>query len=88
MQRRYRPFLASGDASLIPADLEYIIFQMAVRHGGEKEYERMLEIHGNLPDPMIKIKAPQALGSATQKHLILQTLEMIPKGSIVDQDVR
>lgn len=34
----------------------------------------MLEIHGNPPNPMMNIKALQALRSATQKHLILQTL--------------
>lgn len=88
MQKRFQPLLTSGDNALIPADVEGIIFRMAVRHGGEKEYRKMLQIHGDPPNPVTKIYAIQALGATKKMPLIHETLSLITRGVILDQDVR
>jgi aminopeptidase 2 len=88
MQRRFQPFLYSGDDSLIPADLKATIFRMVVQHGGEKEYRKMLEIYDDPPNPAMKVDAIWALCSTKEMPLFHETLDLITEGFILDQDVR
>jgi aminopeptidase 2 len=88
MQRRFQPFLSSGDDSLIPADLKATIFRMVVQHGGEKEYRKMIEIYDDPPNPAMKVDAIWAFCSTKEMPLIHETLDLITEGSILDQDVR
>lgn len=88
MQRRFQPFLSSGDDSLMPADLRGIICKAVVQHGGEAEYRRMCQVLKDSPNAVIKIEAIQALGATNKLHLVHETLAMITGGAILDQDVR
>lgn len=87
IQKRFQPFLANGDDSQIPADVQRTIFTIAVRHGGEKEYQKIREVYDNPPNPSTKIDALLALGAPKDPKLIQKTFDMIADGSILDQDV-
>lgn len=87
IQKRFQPFLANGDDSQIPADVQRTIFTIAVRHGGEQEYQKIREVYDNPPNPSTKIDALLALGAPKDPKLIQKTFDMIGDGSILDQDI-
>jgi aminopeptidase 2 len=87
IQRRFQPFLVHGDDSQIAADLQLTIFTIAVRHGGEAEYNKIREVYDDPPNPVAKVDAIYALAAATDKLLIKKTLHMIEDGSVAEQDV-
>jgi aminopeptidase 2 len=87
IKKRFQPFLASGDDSQIPPDVQRTIFTVAVRHGGEAEYKKIREVYDNPPNPSTKIDALLALGAPKDDALISKSFSMIDDGSILDQDV-
>lgn len=88
MKRRFQAFTSSGDESVIPAELRGIIYQVAVRHGGEAEYREMRKLLESASDPMVTLQAINALGSTKSATFIQETLQMTVDGSILEQDVQ
>ena len=82
IKRRFKPFLESNDDSLIPNDLLRTIYAQSVKHGGEAEYNKCLELvmNPNPPTPMHKIAAMLAIGSTKHQHLINKTFDLIEHG--------
>jgi aminopeptidase 2 len=87
IQKRFQPFLASNDDSQIPADVQRTMFTIAVRHGGEAEYNKIREVYDNPPNPSTKIDALLALGASKDTKLIKKTFDMLDDGSVLDQDL-
>ncbi|TIB62326.1 hypothetical protein E3P77_03857 [Wallemia ichthyophaga] len=82
IKRRFQPLLEKDDDSLIPNDLLRVIYAQAVKHGGEAEWSKCLEIvkNPNPPTPMHKIAAMLALGSTKHEELIEKTFDFIEHG--------
>ena len=87
IQKRFQPFLQSSDATRIPADVQRTIFVIAVRYGGEDEYQKARELYYNPPNPVAKIDALYALAASKKQSLRQKTFEMITDGSVLDQDL-
>ncbi|PPQ88067.1 hypothetical protein CVT25_013675 [Psilocybe cyanescens] len=47
LRRRFKVYEQTGDDSLIPADLQTVIYSAATRYGGSEEYEMMVRIYNN-----------------------------------------
>ncbi|CAE6452278.1 unnamed protein product [Rhizoctonia solani] len=83
LRSRFAHFHSTGDDSKIPADLQRIVYRIAVQHGGEEEYEAIAE---NPPTPSSKIAAMLAMTYAQDKALIEKTLKYMDT-SVKDQDI-
>ena len=86
LRDRFEPFLANNDDSKIPPDLQRTIFVNATRHGGEKEYEKMVQVYKKAPNPSTKVDAMYALCATRQQSLIDRTFDMLEDGSVKQQD--
>ncbi|CCO26128.1 aminopeptidase 2 [Rhizoctonia solani AG-1 IB] len=86
LRSRFAHFHSTGDDSKIPADLQRIIYRVAVHYGGEEEYEAVKKIAENPPTPSSKIAAMLAMTYAQDKTLIEKTLEYMD-ASVKDQDI-
>ncbi|CUA72325.1 hypothetical protein RSOLAG22IIIB_00991 [Rhizoctonia solani] len=83
LRSRFAHFQSTGDDSKIPADLQRIVYRIAVQHGGEEEYEAIAE---NPPTPSSKIAAMLAMTYAQDKALIEKTFQYMDT-SVKDQDI-
>ncbi|CAE7227454.1 unnamed protein product [Rhizoctonia solani] len=86
LRSRFAHFHSTGDDSKIPADLERIVYRIAVQHGGEEEYEAIKKIAENPPTPSSKIAAMLAMTFAQDNTLIEKTLGYMDT-SVKDQDI-
>lgn len=86
VQRRFQPFLESGDDSLIHPDTQRCIYTIAVRHGGEKEWQKIRDVYANPPNPSTKIDALMALGATKNESCLNKAFDMINDGSVKSQD--
>ena len=87
LKRRFAPFLSNNDDSQIPPDLQRTVFFNATRHGGVKEYEKMIEVYNKPPNPSTKVDAMYALCLTGDEALLDRTFKMMGDGSVKDQDV-
>ncbi|TXT13659.1 hypothetical protein VHUM_01026 [Vanrija humicola] len=87
LKSRFQPFLENNDDSRIPPDLQRSIFSNAVRHGGEAEYNKILEVYNKPPNPSSKVDAMYALAAARDPKLLDRTFAMLSDGSVKDQDL-
>ncbi|KAF9477194.1 leucyl aminopeptidase [Pholiota conissans] len=74
LRKRFQYYMDTGDDSKIPVDLQRAIFIAAVRYGGRKEYDAMLEILGNPKTALEKNAAIRAVGSSRDVLLIQKTI--------------
>ncbi|EUC67135.1 leucyl aminopeptidase [Rhizoctonia solani AG-3 Rhs1AP] len=86
LRSRFAHFHSTGDDSKIPADLQRIVYRIAVQHGGEEEYEAVKKIAENPPTPSSKIAAMLAMTFAQDDALIEKTLKYMDT-SVKDQDI-
>ena len=87
LKRRFVPFLSNNDDSQIPPDLQRTIYFNALRHGGVKEYEKMIEVYNKPPNPSTKVDAMYALCLTGEEELLDRTFKMMVDGSVKDQDI-
>ena len=87
LKRRFRPFLSSNDDSQISPDLQRSIYINAVRHGGVQEYEKILEVYKEPPNPSTKVDALYALCSTRMVELLDRTFKMYDDGTVKTQDL-
>lgn len=66
----------------IPGDLKTSIYSESVRRGGEKEYEKVLEVYRAPPTPAHELSAIAGLCSPSNEELIDRTLGMMLSGEI------
>ncbi|WVO17857.1 hypothetical protein L204_105555 [Cryptococcus depauperatus] len=86
IKKRFQPFLVSNDDSLIPSDLQRVIFQTVVAHGGENEYVKILDVYGKPPNPSTKEDAIHALCQPKDEGLLNRTFGMLQK-QVKNQDL-
>ncbi|KAG6821168.1 hypothetical protein H0H93_005388 [Arthromyces matolae] len=86
LQRRFSLFLKTGDDSTIPADLQRVIYAVAVRHGGTVEYDAVVNLYNNAKTPTERIAAMQAMGATEDPELLKKTFNFISTQAR-DQDV-
>ncbi|KAG5645001.1 hypothetical protein DXG03_007278 [Asterophora parasitica] len=86
LQSRFAHFIKSGDDSQIPADLQRVIFAVAVRHGGRAEYDAAIRLHDKPKTPTERIAAILALGATEDPELLKETFQFIGTNAR-DQDV-
>jgi len=87
LKSRFEPFLSNNDDSRIPPDLQRTIYSCATRHGGIKEYEKILEVYNKPPNPSTKVDAMYALTTVKDEALLDRTFAMMTDGSVKDQDL-
>lgn len=86
-KRRFEPLLEKDDDSLIPSDLRTSIFSQSVRHGGEKEYKKVLEVYRKPATPAHKLSAIAALCATEDSQLLKKTFDMILSDEVKTQDI-
>lgn len=88
IQNRFQKFVddPSASKSVISADLRSLVFSYAVKQGGEKEYEAVLEVYRKPSNPTDKIAAMIALCSSKQPQLIKRTFDFVLSGEVKEQD--
>lgn len=82
LKARFQPFLESGDDSRIPPDSQRSIFTSAVRHGGEKEWEKIRQVYAKPPNPSTEVDAMWALTATRDPKLLDKTFDMLMDGSV------
>jgi aminopeptidase 2 len=87
LKSRFEPFLTNNDDSRIPPDLQRTIYTIATRHGGVKEYEKILEVYNKPPNPSTKVDAMYALAATRNEECLNRTFAMMEDGSVKDQDL-
>jgi len=87
LNSRFTHFMETGDDTRIPADLQRVIFSVAVEHGGREEYEAVIKIHEKPKTPTSRISAIIGMGATQDPKLAEETLQYILTKSR-DQDVR
>jgi len=86
VQRRFNLLLDKDDASQIPVDLQCCIYGNAVRTGGVREWEKILNIYRNFGTQSQKIAAMLGLASAQDPALIQRTLDLMLSDEVKAQE--
>ncbi|TKA51094.1 hypothetical protein B0A53_05880 [Rhodotorula sp. CCFEE 5036] len=86
-RKRFDTFVETGDEAGIPSDLKTSIYSASVRHGGEKEYEKVLAVYRQPPTPAHKDSAIAGLCASRDPSLIERTLKMIMSDEVRSQDM-
>jgi hypothetical protein len=84
-RKRFDTFVETGDEAGIPSDLKTSIYSASVRHGGEKEYEKVLAVYRQPPTPAHKDSAIAGLCASRDPSLIERTLKMIMSDEVRSQ---
>lgn len=88
LQSRFAPFLKNSDDSRIAPDVQRSVFTTAVKHGGAAEYEKMLAVYNDPPNPSTQVDAMFALCAAKDPALIERTFAMVADAdAIKDQNL-
>ncbi|KAJ7343676.1 leucyl aminopeptidase [Mycena albidolilacea] len=86
LKSRFAHYIATGDDSKIPADLESSIFNAAVKYGGRTEYDAIVKIAEKPKTPTARLAAIRAMGSTRDPALLDETFSYILTKSR-DQDI-
>ncbi|KAF8212441.1 hypothetical protein K438DRAFT_1806516 [Mycena galopus ATCC 62051] len=86
LKSRFAHYMATGDDSKIPADLQSSIFNAAVKYGGPAEYEAIVNIQEKPKTPTARLAAIRAMGITRDPALLDQTFSYILTKSR-DQDI-
>lgn len=86
IRKRFQPFMESGDDSLIHPDTQRCIYTVSVRHGGEREWNKIRSVYDKPPNPSTKTDALMALGATKNEACLEKAFAMIHDGSVKSQD--
>lgn len=78
---------AAGDANAIHPNIRGSVFTIALRHGGEKEYNVVLDRYFNAATSDEKTTALRCLGAAEDPALIKRTLDLTASDQVKNQDI-
>ena len=84
-RKRFAAFVETDDEAGIPNDLKTSIYSASVRHGGEKEYEKVLAVYRQPPTPAHKRSAIAGLCASRDPSLVERTLAMIMSNEVRSQ---
>ncbi|BGP38710.1 Aminopeptidase 2 mitochondrial [Rhodotorula kratochvilovae] len=86
-KRRFGLFMDQGDDSQIPGDLKGSIYSQSVRFGGEKEYEKVLDVYRNPKTPAHRTSAIAALCAPEDEQLLDRTYKLVLSTEVKNQDM-
>ncbi|KAG9226085.1 hypothetical protein CCMSSC00406_0004996 [Pleurotus cornucopiae] len=86
LRARFAEYMKTGEDAKIPADLQRIIYSMAVRHGGRAEYDAVMQINDKPKAPSARTAAIVSLCQTRDDALLQETFQYILNKSR-DQDV-
>lgn len=78
---------AAGDKSAINANIRGSVFGIALKYGGEKEYNVVLDTYRNAKTSDERNTALRSLGRARDPELIKRTLSLPFGGEVKEQDI-
>jgi aminopeptidase 2 len=78
---------AAGDLTAIHPNIRGSVFDIALRHGGEKEYNVVLDRYRHAPTSSEKNTALRCLGSSQDPALVQKTLAMALSEEVKSQDI-
>ncbi|KAF7133580.1 hypothetical protein CNMCM5793_004709 [Aspergillus hiratsukae] len=78
---------AAGDLSAIHPNIRGSVFSIVLKHGGEKEYNVVLDRFRTAPTSDEKTTALRCLGSAEDPALIQRTLDLASSDEVKNQDI-
>ncbi|KAF4251569.1 hypothetical protein KXW98_001875 [Aspergillus fumigatus] len=78
---------AGGDLGAIHPNIRGSVFSIVLKHGGEKEYNVVLDRFRNAPTSDEKTTALRCLGSAEDPALIQRTLGLASSDEVKNQDI-
>lgn len=87
MKRRFAIYMSQDNDQVIPGDLRRSIFTYAVRYGGEKEWETMLQVYRQPPTPQHKMAAMVALTNGSTPELQQRAFDLLSSDEVKTQDV-
>lgn len=87
LKRRFDLYMTQNNDEVIPGDLRRSIFVYAVRYGGEKEWEKMLQVYRHPPTQQHKLAAMIALTSGSTPELQQRAFELLSSDEVKTQDV-
>ena len=85
-QEMFQKF-AAGDIGAIHSNIRGSVFGIALKHGGEKEYNVVLDRFYNAPTSDEKTTALRCLGASEDPALIQRTLALASGDEIKNQDI-
>lgn len=78
---------ADGDIAAIHPNIRGSVFTIVLKHGGEKEYNVVLDRFRNAPTSDEKTTALRCLGAAEDPALIKRTLDLATSDEVKNQDI-
>jgi len=84
VKKRWAVFL--GDRNSLPADLQSCVFYLAVRTGGEEEFNQMIEVYKTATLPAQKTTALRCIGLTKKEELIKKGLAYMMSDEVRMQD--
>ncbi|PFH48473.1 hypothetical protein AMATHDRAFT_65385 [Amanita thiersii Skay4041] len=85
LRDRFTHYIKTGDDSVIPVDLQQIIFQMAVKHGGTDEYDAVRRLYEKPNTQTQRTSAIHAMGSTQDPTLMKRTFDLISQNTRVQE---
>ncbi|KAJ9157741.1 Aminopeptidase [Pleurostoma richardsiae] len=76
-----------GDRSAIHPNIRGSVFGMALKYGGENEYEKVLDFYRTSKNSDERNTALRCLGRAKAPELVQKTLGLLLSGEVKDQDI-
>ena len=87
LQGRFAPFLASNDDSKMPPDIQRVIFEVAAKFGGTKDFDKLRAVYDKPPNPSTKVDAMYSMCMTKDKALLDRVFTMMEDGSVKNQDL-
>jgi len=87
MKRIEAFFNAPNDSAALNADIRPAVFSVAIKSGGEKMMNRLMDVHSSLEDAACKIHVYQAIADAPTTELRLKVLKWVNSDAVRAQDL-
>ncbi|ORX33751.1 leucyl aminopeptidase [Kockovaella imperatae] len=87
LRSRFDHFMKTGDDSRIPPDIQRNVFSTAIQFGGSEEWEKVLSVYHDPPNPSTKVDAMYSLCTARKDELLERTFKLLDDGEVKLQDV-
>jgi aminopeptidase N len=84
-KRRFNEYV--NDRSSCPPDLLGVVLRLAMRNGGEEEFDKVVKLYEEADQPEVKIKCLVGIGLSKEEALIHRALEYSLTDKVRTQDV-
>ncbi|KAK0389115.1 hypothetical protein NLU13_2690 [Sarocladium strictum] len=77
----------AGDKTALHPNIRRSVFAMALRYGGEEEYEKLLTLYRSSKNSDERNNCLRVIGASRDPKLIKRTLELLESPDVKDQDI-